>query len=102
MDAHDQLLLSEGVCEQLDILTYPDVQVWRGRKKKQPSSETQAQVPSVSVRLVQTVQVPPQQSALLEVQVDGADLDIGDASPKKQPPPPGECLPQLGRKWHGN
>ena len=75
MDAHDQLLLSEGVCRQLDILTYhPDVQVWRGRKKKQPSSETQAQVPSVSVRLVQTVQVPPQQSALVEVRVDRTDL----------------------------
>ena len=74
MDAHDQLFLSEGVCRQLDILTYhPDVQVWRGRKK-QLSSETQVQVPSVSVRLVQTVQMPPQQSALVEVRVDGTDL----------------------------
>jgi hypothetical protein len=72
MDARDQLLLSEGVCRQLDILTYQ--QVWRGRKKKQPSTETQAQVPSVSVRLVQTVHVPPQQSALVKVQVDGTDL----------------------------
>ena len=75
MDAHDQLLLSEGVCRQLDILTYhPDMQLWRGRKKKQPSTQTQAQVPSVSVRLVQTVQVPTQQSALVEVRVDGTDL----------------------------
>jgi hypothetical protein len=33
MDAHDQLLLFEGVSRQLDILSYhPDVQVWRGQK----------------------------------------------------------------------
>ena len=75
IDAHDQPLLSEGVCRQLNILTYhPDVQVWRGRKKQQPSSETQVQVPSVSVCLVQIVQVPPQQSVLVEVRVDGTDL----------------------------
>ena len=74
MDAHDQLLLFEGVCRQLDILTYhPDIHVWRGRKK-QSSSEMQAQVPSVSIRLMQTVQMPPQQSALVEVRVDRTNL----------------------------
>ena len=31
MDAHDQLLLSEGVCRQLGIITYhPSVEKWRG------------------------------------------------------------------------
>ena len=31
MDAHDQLLLSEGVCRQLGILSYHSkVEIWRG------------------------------------------------------------------------
>ena len=34
-DAHEQLLLLEGVCRQLDILQYhPDVKVWRGWTKQ--------------------------------------------------------------------
>ena len=34
-DAHEQLLLSEGVCRQLGILQYhPDVEPWRGGKKQ--------------------------------------------------------------------
>ena len=34
-NAHEQLLLSEGVCRQLDILRYhPDVEPWRGGKKR--------------------------------------------------------------------
>ena len=60
MDAHDQLLLSERVCRQLDhvILSYhPDVQVWRGGKKKQHLSETEVQVTTARVHPVQTVQV---------------------------------------------
>ena len=37
MDAHDQLLLSEGVCLQLGIIKYhPDVETWRGGRKKSP------------------------------------------------------------------
>ena len=49
MDAHDQLLLSEGVCRQLGILKYhPDVQVWRGgsRKRPQKTSSRNSQSPS--------------------------------------------------------
>ena len=35
MDAHDQLLLSEGVCRQLGIFSYhPQVEVRRGRRRK--------------------------------------------------------------------
>ena len=35
MDAHDQLLLSEGVCRQLGIIQYhPDVETWRGGRRK--------------------------------------------------------------------
>ena len=54
MDAHDQLLLSEGVCRQLGIISYhPDVQA--GQSKESPStgaagastSEDDAIVPTV-------------------------------------------------------
>ena len=84
MDAHDQLLLSEGVCRQLGILQYhPDVETWRGGRKKstpstnkpKPSSlsaeETpgaeEAKVPTVCVNLVQSVQLLPHQSLVVEV-----------------------------------
>ena len=58
MDAKDQLLLSEGVCSQLHIITYhpavndaqPDTAVHNA------SSVT---VPCVIVKLLQTVRVPP-------------------------------------------
>ena len=48
MDAPEQLLLSEGVCRQLNILTYhPDVQVWRGGRKRVSAPPPRAQVPTV-------------------------------------------------------
>ena len=82
MDTHDQLLLSEGVCRQLKIVAYhADVEKWRGRRKqaseKQPAeavSADDAQVPTVRIRLVQTIQVPPLQSALVRVRVEGAEV----------------------------
>ena len=75
MDAHDQLLLSEGICRQLGIISYhPDVEVWRGGKqknrKKTPATQTTAQVPTVRVLLLQATRVPPHQSAVAAVQVD--------------------------------
>ena len=40
MDAPEQLLLSEGVCRQLGMLSYyPSVQVWRGGRKRVSTSE---------------------------------------------------------------
>ncbi len=62
MDAHDQLLLSEGICRQLGIVKYdPEVQVWRGgRRRRPPAKKSQArrdnptQAPTVPVRLVAT------------------------------------------------
>ena len=91
MDAHDQLLLSEGVCPQLGILQYhPDVETWPGSRKKStpstnkpkppsepatpsslPAEETpaaeEAKVPTVRVNLVQSVQLLPHQSLVVEV-----------------------------------
>ena len=43
MDAQDQLLLSEGVCRQLGIVSYhTSAQVWRGGKSK-PRAAAQQQ-----------------------------------------------------------
>ena len=91
IDAHDQLLLSEGVCRQLGILQYhPDVETWGGGRKKStpatnkpkppsepatpsslPAEETpgaeEAKVPTVRVNLVQSVQLLPHQSLVVEV-----------------------------------
>ena len=72
-DAHEQLLLSEGVCRQLGILQYhTSVEPWRGGKKRNQSttrtSHTDAQdqsaeqtagVPTVRVRLAQSLRLLP-------------------------------------------
>ena len=66
MDAHDQLLLSEGVCRQLEILTYhPDVEVWRGRRPKKEADNPK--VPTVRVNVVDTIEIPPQQQVIVQV-----------------------------------
>ena len=67
MNAKDPLLLSEGVCHQLGIISYhPDVQVWNGGRKS-GSSYTRnqiAKVPAVRVRLVGGVSVSPTPATL--------------------------------------
>ena len=73
MNAPDQLLLSEGVCRQLGIVKYhEDVQKWRGGRKPAVKAETpkDAKVPSIRVKLVQSLRLSPQQSAIVEVHVD--------------------------------
>ena len=54
MDAHDQLLLSEGVCRQLGIVHYhPSVERWRGGGKKrahQPANITPPDATSQDVQ----------------------------------------------------
>ena len=64
MDAHDQLLLSEGVCSQLGIVEYHD-NVWPGREPEtglETSSATEAAtVPIIRtfrVRLLELVTIP--------------------------------------------
>ena len=56
MDASEPLLLSEGVCHQLGIVTYhPEVDA------SQPSAQevgAPVSVPTVKVRLVQSVKLP--------------------------------------------
>ena len=79
MDAHDQLLLSEGVCRQLGIISYhPDVQAWRGGRKQPPAEQKdaakdkEAKVPTVRVKLLQSVQLLPHQAVVAQVQLDSS------------------------------
>ena len=100
MDAHDQLLLSEGVCRQLGIVHYhPSVERWRGGRRQptqqqtnsaspkiEPQGDTslsagddqeqEATVPMVRVQLLQSTYVLPHQSKVVEVALH----DIGDPS----------------------
>lgn len=74
MDAHDQLLLSEGVCRQLGIVSYHDkVEKWRGGLKQTTTDENtmvDAKVPTVKVNLVKTVRLLPHQSVTATVCCD--------------------------------
>ena len=75
MDAHDQLLLSEGVCRQLGILAYhPDVIVKKSGSQYEGKSEGVATVPTIRVRLLQSIKVPAGQSTLVPVHLQGSDL----------------------------
>jgi len=69
MDARESLLLSEGVCCQLGMVSYhPSVKVC------QPCDETSqpnARVGGVHVRLVQTVRLAPCKTSMVTVQVEG-------------------------------
>eukprot|EP00731_Ephydatia_muelleri_P000008 Em0001g8a len=74
-DAHDQLLLSEGVCRQLGIITYHHLaEPWRGSKKadtrkSKDHAVTDAKVPRVVVNLVQSLHLPSYKSVVVPVQV---------------------------------
>ena len=74
MDAHDQLLLSEGVCRQLGIVRYhSSVERWHGGKRQgQLPQPAKPQVPTVRVNLVQSVRLLPHQSKMVEVQLTPA------------------------------
>ena len=54
MDAEEQLLLSEGVCRQLGIVSYhPQVEVWRGcQKQAGQHTENKVKVPTIRVKLI--------------------------------------------------
>ena len=99
MDAHDQLLLSEGVCRQLGIINYHDkVERWRGGRKSQapsvPVERKEAKVPAVRVNLVQSVHLLPHQSVMVAVQVQSKEV-VGptavEASRDGQRCPHGHC-----------
>ena len=71
MDANDQLLLSEGVCNQLGIVTYHhDVRPGNMQPTTpHATNNTEAIVPMVRVNLLQSVKLPPQSSTVVQVKV---------------------------------
>ena len=71
MEAHDPLLLSEGVCRLLGIISYhPEVRCSRKISVADPSWE--AVVPMVKVQLIQSAKVLPQQGVLVTSKVEKA------------------------------
>ncbi len=92
MDAEEPLLLSEGVCRQLGIIQYhPDVEVQPPKERRKAAStkntdnslgespdktEEDPVVPAVSVRLVQSLRLPPGHCAVVQVEVDGVLKDL--------------------------
>ena len=89
LDAEEPLLLSEGVCRQLGIIQYhPDVEVRSLKQRQKAASATvtiiedsdgsaktepgdDSMVPIISVRLVQSLRLPPGHCAVVPVSVDG-------------------------------
>ena len=72
-DAHDQLLLSEGVCRQLGIVTFhPMVQPQKVKKRQRETSL----VPTVRVNLVKSLHLFPHQSAVVQVNFEGAGGEL--------------------------
>lgn len=89
MDAQDQLLLSEGVCRQLGIVTYhPSIEPPAVPDR---NSDVEALVPTVRVRLVQSLRLPANQGAVVPV---CCDSEGGMA--KLQSPLLVEPVPELG------
>ena len=86
MEAHEPLLLSEGVCRQLGIISYhPEVRCSRKISVADPSRE--AVVPMGKVQLIESAKVLPQQSVQVTAKVEKAlegtwllepDLDLED------------------------
>ena len=75
MDAVDQLLLSEGVCQQLGIITYhPAIQSLKANKGAKLED---AIVPSIRVRLVWSVKLLPGTSAIVPAKLHGPTGESG-------------------------
>jgi len=73
MDAFDDLLLSEGVCRQLDIVEYhPQVE------SNKPNCDTPVEAPpstlSVRIQLVKSVRLAARSSTLVSVKLENHDF----------------------------
>ena len=84
MDAHDQLLLAEGVCSQLAIVEYHE-DVWPGRKLDMGTEKAQqglqikdAPVPSVKqVRVSREMTIPARKAVTTSVAIEGSGPQTG-------------------------
>ena len=81
MDAEEPLLLSEGVCRQLGIITYhPEVANLKRRRvfsNQKQSDQAEVKVPTVRVKLLHSVRLLPSQVTPVEVKAEhgkGKDL----------------------------
>ena len=76
IDAKEQFLLSEGVCRQLDIVTYHSDVV--------PGQEAggEVYVPMVRVMLTQTVKLKPEESAVVDVRIMKDSVGIQNMPPR--------------------
>ena len=70
MDAADQLLLSEGVCCQLGIVSYHPSLLSTEEHSVNPEKEGVAVVPTVRAWLLQSIKVLPCQFAIIQVQME--------------------------------
>ena len=76
MDTHVELLLSEGVCRKLGIVSYhPDVISAERKKMSHTHSAKEAVVPTVRVRLLDSIRLPPSQSVYAQVQISQNDVN---------------------------
>ena len=94
MDAHDQLLLSEGVCRQLGVFSYhPDVERWRGGQQRTTPKTPETQSPSHTCSEVEV-------TASIEHQGPNHSSESHSISLSFAPPEPGGgCVPSL--QWSG-
>ena len=78
MDAPEELLLSEGVCRQLNIISYhPEVQKSTSAKPTKTldrENKDECAVPTVRIRLVRDVRLTPNEYVTAQVQFDS---DVG-------------------------
>ena len=71
MDARDPLLLSEGVCHQLGIISYhPNVGASMPKVSSLEDNDTVVTVPVVRVKLIESVRLLPSQSKMVPVQLE--------------------------------
>ena len=74
MDAHDQLLLAEGVCSQLGIVEYHQ-NVWPGKKLQKDAHIGDNTVLSVrKVSLLRDITVPAIEAVMIGVAIEGSEL----------------------------
>ena len=73
MDAHDDLLLSEGVCRHLGIIVYHPRVKSQGNNQIEEVQHSSAQ--SVRVSLVDSVRLEPHKETLVTVKVDSKELE---------------------------
>ena len=87
MDSRDPLLLSEGVCHQLGIISYhPDVEDTTSQGNRQ---HKQPVVPSVRIKLIHAVRLPPRHDVKVSIHLEGKDELCGPVMIESDT----DCLP---------